>query len=87
MYDIAYLRSNMVLMAPKNEAELQQMVVTGVNYTDGPIAMRAIRAVTATVSRWKKAGRLCPSAKVKCARRRRPHSGIRLDGLPSHAGC
>ena len=42
MYDIAYLRClpNMVLMAPKNEAELQQMVVTGVNYTDGPIAMR-----------------------------------------------
>ena len=27
-------------MAPKDEAELQQMVVTGVNYTDGPIAMR-----------------------------------------------
>lgn len=42
MYDIAYLRClpNMVLMAPKDEAELQQMVVTGVNYTDGPIALR-----------------------------------------------
>jgi 1-deoxy-D-xylulose-5-phosphate synthase len=42
MYDIAYLRClpNMVLMAPKDEAELQQMVATGVNYTDGPIAMR-----------------------------------------------
>ncbi|NES23562.1 MAG: 1-deoxy-D-xylulose-5-phosphate synthase [Symploca sp. SIO3E6] len=42
MYDIAYLRCipNMVVMAPKDEAELQQMVVTGVNYTDGPIAMR-----------------------------------------------
>jgi 1-deoxy-D-xylulose-5-phosphate synthase len=42
MYDIAYLRClpNMVLMAPKDEAELQRMVVTGVNYTDGPIAMR-----------------------------------------------
>ncbi len=42
MYDIAYLRCipNMVLMAPKDEAELQQMVVTGINYTDGPIAMR-----------------------------------------------
>ncbi|MBD1889593.1 1-deoxy-D-xylulose-5-phosphate synthase [Coleofasciculus sp. FACHB-SPT9] len=42
MYDIAYLRClpNMVLMAPKDEAELQQMIVTGVNYTDGPIAMR-----------------------------------------------
>ena len=42
MYDIAYLRClpNMVLMAPKNEAEFQQMIVTGVNYTDGPIAMR-----------------------------------------------
>ncbi len=42
MYDIAYLRSipNMVLMAPKDEAELQRMIATGVNYTDGPIAMR-----------------------------------------------
>lgn len=42
MYDISYLRCipNMVLMAPKDEAELQQMVVTGINYIDGPIAMR-----------------------------------------------
>jgi len=42
MYDIAYLRSipNMTIMAPKDEAELQRMVVTGVDYTDGPIAMR-----------------------------------------------
>ena len=42
MYDIAYLRCipNIVVMAPKDEAELQQMVVTGVNYSDGPIAMR-----------------------------------------------
>ena len=42
MYDIAYLRCipNMVLMAPKDEAELQRMIVTGVEYTDGPIAMR-----------------------------------------------
>jgi 1-deoxy-D-xylulose-5-phosphate synthase len=42
MYDIAYLRClpNMVLMAPKDEAELQRMIVTGINYLDGPIAMR-----------------------------------------------
>ncbi len=42
MYDIAYLRClpNLVIMAPKDEAELQQMLVTGVDYTDGPIAMR-----------------------------------------------
>lgn len=41
MYDISYLRCipNMVLMAPKDEAELQQMLVTGIQYT-GPIAMR-----------------------------------------------
>ncbi|MFM7426235.1 MAG: 1-deoxy-D-xylulose-5-phosphate synthase [Elainella sp.] len=41
MYDIAYLRCipNMVVMAPKDEAELQQMLVTGVNHS-GPIAMR-----------------------------------------------
>ncbi|MBE9170477.1 1-deoxy-D-xylulose-5-phosphate synthase [Pleurocapsales cyanobacterium LEGE 06147] len=42
MYDIAYLRCipNMVVMAPKDEAELQRMVVTGIDYTKGPIAMR-----------------------------------------------
>lgn len=42
MYDIAYLRCvpNLVLMAPKDEAELQQMLATGVSYTDGAIAMR-----------------------------------------------
>jgi 1-deoxy-D-xylulose-5-phosphate synthase len=42
MYDIAYLRCipNIVLMAPKDEAELQRMMVTGINYTDGAIAMR-----------------------------------------------
>jgi 1-deoxy-D-xylulose-5-phosphate synthase len=42
MYDIAYMRCipNMVLMAPKDEAELQRMIVTGIDYTDGPIAVR-----------------------------------------------
>jgi len=42
LYDIAYLRCipNIVLMAPKDEAELQRMVVTGVNYTEGAIALR-----------------------------------------------
>jgi 1-deoxy-D-xylulose-5-phosphate synthase len=42
MYDIAYLRCipNIVVMAPKDEAELQRMLVTGIQYTDGPIAMR-----------------------------------------------
>ena len=42
MYDIAYLRCipNIVLMAPKDEAELQQMLVTGIEYTEGPIALR-----------------------------------------------
>lgn len=42
MYDIAYLRAipNLVLMAPKDEAELQRMMVTGIEYTQGPIAVR-----------------------------------------------
>jgi 1-deoxy-D-xylulose-5-phosphate synthase len=42
LYDIAYLRCipNLVLMAPKDEAELQRMVATGLEYTDGPIAVR-----------------------------------------------
>ncbi|MCC5668161.1 1-deoxy-D-xylulose-5-phosphate synthase [Nostoc sp. CHAB 5784] len=42
MYDIAYLRCipNIVLMAPKDEAELQRMLVTGIEHTKSPIAMR-----------------------------------------------
>ncbi len=42
MYDISFLRClpNMTIMAPKDEAELQRMVVTGINHTSGPIAMR-----------------------------------------------
>jgi 1-deoxy-D-xylulose-5-phosphate synthase len=46
MYDIAYLRClpNMVLMAPKDEAEMQQMIVTGIEHT-GPIAMRSGQCV------------------------------------------
>jgi 1-deoxy-D-xylulose-5-phosphate synthase len=41
LYDIAYLRCipNMVVMAPKDEAEMQRMLVTGINH-DGPISMR-----------------------------------------------
>lgn len=42
LYDIAYLRClpNITIMAPKDEAELQKMIVTGIEHTDGPIAMR-----------------------------------------------
>ncbi|MCT7950614.1 1-deoxy-D-xylulose-5-phosphate synthase [Ancylothrix sp. C2] len=42
MYDISFLRCipNMVIMAPKDEGELQRMLLTGINYTAGPIAMR-----------------------------------------------
>jgi 1-deoxy-D-xylulose-5-phosphate synthase len=42
MYDISFLRClpNLTIMAPKDEAELQRMVVTGINHTSGPIAMR-----------------------------------------------
>jgi 1-deoxy-D-xylulose-5-phosphate synthase len=41
MYDIAFLRCipNIVLMAPKDEAEMQQMIVTGIEH-NGAIAMR-----------------------------------------------
>ncbi|EGK87146.1 1-deoxy-D-xylulose-5-phosphate synthase [Microcoleus vaginatus PCC 9802] len=42
MYDISFLRClpNMTIMAPKDEAELQRMIVTGINHTSGPITMR-----------------------------------------------
>ena len=42
VFDFAYLRSipNMVIMAPKDENELQSMVKTALAYEDGPIAFR-----------------------------------------------
>lgn len=42
MFDLTYLRCipNMVLMAPKDENELQHMVYTACSYNHGPIAFR-----------------------------------------------
>jgi 1-deoxy-D-xylulose-5-phosphate synthase len=42
VYDISYLRHipNLVLMMPKDENELRQMMKTSVAYEDGPIAIR-----------------------------------------------
>ena len=42
VFDLAYLRSipNIVVMAPKDENELQSMVKTALAYEDGPIAFR-----------------------------------------------
>lgn len=41
-FDISYLRfiPGMVLMAPKDEAELRNMLFTAIEYKDGPIALR-----------------------------------------------
>ena len=41
-FDLTYLRliPNMVIMAPKDEAELRNMLFTAVNYEKGPIAIR-----------------------------------------------
>jgi len=41
-FDLAYLRiiPGMIVMAPKDEAELQDMVYTAVNHCDGPVAVR-----------------------------------------------
>lgn len=49
VFDISYLRSlpSMVVMAPKDEAELRDMMATAVEYTDGPTAIRYPRG-TAT---------------------------------------
>lgn len=42
LLDVAYMRiiPNMVVMAPKDEGELRDMMVTAVNHTSGPIAFR-----------------------------------------------
>jgi 1-deoxy-D-xylulose-5-phosphate synthase len=42
IYDLSYLRClpNMVIMAPKDENELRQMMATAITYEDGPSAVR-----------------------------------------------
>jgi len=42
VFDLSYLRliPGMVIMAPRNESELRDMLYTAVEYTDGPIAVR-----------------------------------------------
>ena len=41
-FDLSYLRfiPNMVIMAPKDEAELRNMLYTAIEYKEGPIALR-----------------------------------------------
>lgn len=41
-FDLTYLRliPGMVLMAPKDESEVRDMLLTAVNYKDGPVAVR-----------------------------------------------
>ncbi len=42
IFDLAYLRTvpNLVIMAPKDENEMQHMLFTAVNYNEGPISLR-----------------------------------------------
>ncbi|MBW4554233.1 MAG: 1-deoxy-D-xylulose-5-phosphate synthase [Aphanocapsa sp. GSE-SYN-MK-11-07L] len=70
MYDIAYLRClpNMVLMAPKDEAELQQMLVTGINHK-GPIAMRYPRGNGYGVALMEEGWEALPIGKAEVLRR------------------
>ena len=46
-FDLSYLRMipNLVVMAPKDEAELRDMILTAVAYEEGPIALRYPRAM------------------------------------------
>ncbi len=52
VFDIAYLRCipQMVVGAPKDENELQHMLYTGVQYTDGPFALRYPRGTAQGVA-------------------------------------
>jgi 1-deoxy-D-xylulose-5-phosphate synthase len=51
-FDLSYLRSlpNMVVMAPKDENELQHMIKTGVTHQQGPIAVRYPRGAVVGVA-------------------------------------
>ncbi len=71
VFDIAYLRClpNMVLMAPKDEAELQQMIVTGINHTTGPIALRYPRGNGYGVALMEEGWESLPIGKAEILRR------------------
>ncbi len=92
MYDIAYLRCipNIVIMAPKDEAELQRMVVTGVDHTSGThrYALPSL-AMAHDVPRWRKVGNLWKSAKAKFSAL--AMTGVNRclwhNGLPRDASC
>lgn len=49
VFDFGYLRMlpNIVIMAPKDEVELQDMILTAMNYNKGPIAFRYPRGACA----------------------------------------
>jgi len=77
----------MVLMVPQKMKPNQQMVVTGVNYTDGPSPYAYPRGNGYGVP-MEEGWEALPIGKGEILRHGDvPHSGIRLDGLPSHAGC
>ena len=64
-FDLAYLGClpNMVLMAPSDEAELQNMLATLVSYDQGPCAMRFPRGEVTGLIKLPEAGKILPLGK------------------------
>ena len=83
VFDIAFLRSlpNIVLMAPKDEVELRDMMYTSVDYLKGPIAIRYPRG-NGTGADLTKPPRLVPIGKGEILR-----EGAPPNGLPAIALC
>ena len=71
VFDISYLRliPNFVIMAPKDEQEMVDMLYTGINYSDGPIAMRYPRGAGPGNSYDVSAGELLPIGKAEILRK------------------
>jgi len=65
-FDLSYLRPipNMVIMAPKDEIEMEDMLYTAVNYGKGPIAIRYPRGKVYGLQKMKKPNKL-PIGKSK----------------------
>ena len=68
-FDLSYLRSvpNLVIMAPRNEAEMQDMLHTAVQYEGGPVVIRYPRSIGEGV-KLKKRFRMLPMGKGEILR-------------------
>jgi 1-deoxy-D-xylulose-5-phosphate synthase len=86
LFDLSYLGTipHMVVMAPKDAAELQDMMYTALLYEDGPIAVRYPRGAVQDTSPAREFARI-PIGKAEVLREGRDAVILALGSMVSHA--